>query len=409
LRSHFKRPLAPSIATLAVLVGLITLSPSVLAAQNGRVTDRQLAAMQATVSTNRDVFGGLVVNDSQGIVTIYIANRVNPSRKQQALSAIAADATAKATSVEQGRWSVRYVSRDPSLAVLDGVLAKVTALSWSTDVAAHWISFGIDPRRGTVSVGVDAITPLLASDTLSTFDSLVTLRTMERPKRFSRMADSQPWWGGDRIYDSGLWGNVQCTAGFPAYRNSDGHRGMLTAGHCFSNGENAKQGYCTGTFSCNYYGNMGNVASYSYCNWCLDGEWLDSQAAGSSVQFDVYTTGGQWGQGSATVYGWGQSSVGLGVCLDGSFTTENCGATVVNQLEQCVNIEGQVTCNLTETNSSSRACQGGDSGGPVYRYWGTQAIGAYGLIDAGNAAGTDCLYTEIGDAMNVLGVTIIAY
>jgi hypothetical protein len=31
------------------------------------------------------------------------------------------------------------------------------------------------------------------------------------------------------------------------------------------------------------------------------------------------------------------------------------------------------------------------------------------LVDAGNSAGTDCFYTEIRDAMNVLGVTIIAY
>lgn len=406
-----KRSIVPLTGALALIASSVLLSPAVEAAPTGKVNDRQLGAMQATVSSNRDVFGGLVVNNRQAIATIYVALTASPSRKQQALSTLAADATAGKDlgAIDQGKWTVRYVSRDPSLAALEGILARVKSLSWSAGIADHWISYGIDPSKGAVSVGVDAISPTLASDTRSAFSGLVTLRTMDRPKHLSRLADSQPWWGGDRIYDSGLWGSKQCTAGFSAYRNSDGHRGMLTSGHCFTNGENAKQGYCTGPFSCNYYGNMGNVAAYSYCQYCLDGEWIDSQAAGSSVQGNVYTTHNADGtDNSASVYGWGQSSAGLTVCLDGSVTIENCGATVVGQLEQCVNIEGTVSCNLTEVNSPTQACQYGDSGGPVYRYWGTQAIGAYGLIDAGNGAGTDCFYTEIRDAMNVLGVTIIA-
>ena len=188
---------------------------------------------------------------------------------------------------------------------------------------------------------------------------------------------------------------------------------MLSAGHCAAGGVTVNQGYID-RYGVHINGAMGNVTHVSYCDWCLDGEFLDAAAVGKTVQREVYTTGGQTGNNYAILNSWGQSSVGMQVCTDGSFTTENCSGTVLNT-ELCVQVYDDVTgtyktiCNLTEVGFSVHypGCQGGDSGGPAYRYLGASYITAYGLNESGNTYGDDCFYTEIRDAMNVLGVTLI--
>jgi hypothetical protein len=410
------RNAAACLAVIAQVIVLTASNASVSAAPSGKITDLQISGMQDIVSHNRDVFGGLVVDQSTQSVTVFLAPSSDPSRRQLALSAL----TELGNSPTDPRfgapiWTLRYVSVGPSLAALDSILLRVKSQAWSTDIGAHLISFAINPPLHAVWVGVDEITAAIASDAQVAFGNLVVLKRKDRPRLFSRMLDAQPYWGGDRILINAWWGYAgQCTSGFPATDNGNHHRGMLTAGHCANagggTGTNFQQGYIDSGGTAHVTGNLGNATHVSYSNYSLDGAFLDSQAAGTSVQDDVYTTGGIWGSSSALVIAWGQSSNGMGICLDGSFTTENCYGTVINT-EQCVNFDGQFQCNVTEVSIPGNrvpGCQAGDSGGPAYRYLGSQRIAAYGLVEGGNNNGSDCYYTEIRDAMNVLGVSIIA-
>jgi hypothetical protein len=238
---------------------MVALSPSASAGQSSKYTDRQVSAMQDTVERNRDVFGGLVVDQSTQLVTIFLAPSASPSRRQAALSTLASVSRTEDPKLNAiHRWNLRYVSAGPSLAVLDSIIARVKGESWSADAGAHLISFGIDPSVHAVVVGVDAITDTIASGAQSAFGNLVILKQKDRPHLLSRMLDAQPYWGGDRLVITYWWGYDECTAGFPASDNGNGHRGMLTAGHCGGNGTNMQQGYVDSSGNKHVTGNMGS-------------------------------------------------------------------------------------------------------------------------------------------------------
>jgi len=213
----------------------------------------------------------------------------------------------------------------------------------------------------------------------------------------SRYLDSQPYWGGTRITDTV---NFNCTSGFEATDPNDTYeRGMLTTGHCATSNERVYQGYCD-SGGCHTTGSMGIATRISYGNYVADAEFLDSSDVGSSLEPDVYT----YPYAGQPVYYIGSSFVGMAVCIDGSYTGQNCSGVVLGT-EQC-EFTGQYTvCHLTEasSNNNTRMCQPGDSGGPVY----TAGLTAYGLEESGSQSGTVCFYTELYDALAALNVAMV--
>jgi hypothetical protein len=137
--------------------------------------------------------------------------------------------------------------------------------------------------------------------------------------------------------------------------------------------------------------------------WQADVEFLDAGEIGTSVYPGVYTS--FWN--GDYVIGSQDSWYGQQVCLDGSFTGQNCGDPIVDTLDACVYADGVWTCGLTHVYAQfgGRMCQPGDSGGPVYFI--TTPLLAMGLFDAGNGAGTSCYYSELSNALRVLNVGLV--
>lgn len=189
-----------------------------------------------------------------------------------------------------------------------------------------------------------------------------------------------------------------CTAGFEA---ANGDVGMLAAGHCYTMGEVVPQGYCNPVPFCHDSGNMGKVTIRSQGDYQLDAEFLDATTIGTSLQARVYTSM----TNNRNVYTWGWSWVGETVCYDGSVTGENCTG-YVSAIEQTIYDGTYHDTHVTKTTSSSQLCWNGDSGGPVYTY-GSSGLIAYGLIEARNQDGTTCWYTELGDVLYVLNVSLV--
>jgi hypothetical protein len=150
---------------------------------------------------------------------------------------------------------------------------------------------------------------------------------------------------------------------------------------------------------------MGRVTVQSWADWVPDAEFIDATVTGTGIQDWDYTS---MSDGSHIVTS-GSSFIGMAVCLDGSFTGQNC-AGYVNATNVTRYYSGHYVTKLTEVGPSngSSMCQDGDSGGPAYTGVGYLKLSAYGTISAGNGAGTDCYYSELTDELNALGAGLVA-
>ena len=395
----------------------------------GQFADIQISEMVDIVSDYRyqTVFGGLAGDPNTGVVTIFLAPTAQQTKSAAARAALSAVGTASDPDLGYlpKKWTVQYQTVGPSLAVLNQVASSVdSAQPWRNDVGKGLISYGIDPVRHVVDVGVEEITPTLASDSAAAFGNLVHLQVVSRPLLMDdcitysptppRCLDRQPYYGGDRIADTS---QNYCSGGFTTWDPSaGGDYGMLTAGHCWPVGTSVLQGYVDSLHYVPPYptirsGTMGRVTRQVFGNYLSDAEFLDSTATGTAVAGRVYTT--LDGPANASVSTYGSSFVGMSVCFDGSVTGENCTAVVQAPIQQCI-IPPPATfhvCHVTLASSSNSTviCQSGDSGGPVYTHSGSITVVAYGLIEAGVQpnANTSCYYSEITQSLAELGVGLV--
>jgi hypothetical protein len=259
---------------------------------------------------------------------------------------------------------------------------------------------------GKLVIGVDRITTILLSDAQSAFDGLGQLVQEERPVLHSRLLDSLPYYGSDRVSTGG----TSCTVGFEVYQQiSPGnfHYGMLTAGHCWSAGTVVAQGYYDNNGTLHSSGNMGKVTVRSWGNNVVDAEFLDGTVIGTRVT-DLVWIGPNPPTQALHVHSSGTSVFGLQVCFDGSFTAENCQGDV-DATDVCVQFQGGYNeCHLDRAfslNGSSLA-GGGDSGGPVETHDSTGGLVVYGTDTGGNGTSQE-YYSDIGFELNALNVGLI--
>jgi hypothetical protein len=392
-------------------------------AATGQFADIQIGEMQSIVSDFRyqGVFGGLVGEPSTGVVTIFLAPSPNTTESGSARAALAVIGTSSDPKIEYSpkRWSVRFQTAGPSLKVLNETMRKIeTSEPWRTNVGKTLVSYGVDQARHVVSVGVEAITPNLISDSVAAFGNLVQVHTEKRPAldlqdcefapspKPPRCLDSQPYYGGDRVATSNPFN--ECTGGFEAWDpGAGGNYGMLTAGHCWDVGTIVAQGY---TDQVNYpypwyvptSGTMGKVTRRLWADNVTDAEFLDASSVGTSLAAArVYTTT-PTGSASSFVSDYGMSFVGMQqICTDGSVTGEICSGNTIQQIQQCIYPAQYRVCHETKISSSQTVCNPGDSGGPVYNYSGGRIV-AYGLIESGN-----CYFSEITQVLAQLGVGLV--
>jgi hypothetical protein len=181
---------------------------------------------------------------------------------------------------------------------------------------------------------------------------------------------------------------------------------MLTAGHCWAVNTVVKQGYYDANGNPHTTGNIGQVGSRSYGNNVTDAEFLDADAVGTSVSIGVYV-GGPTIPPAKSVSQGGTTFLGMSVCFDGSFTTENCQG-VVDAVNVCQQFTPYYECHQDRAHSfdGSILAQGGDSGGPVEKGDGSGGLIAYGTITGGLPDHTEYFYSDLGYELSALQVNL---
>jgi hypothetical protein len=374
------------------------------------LSDQQIGELQATVDRHRDVFAGLWGDPVTHVVTVSLASQsAGQRRTNEALNELA---KVGGTADQQIRtrpklWSVEVSTSGPSLAILDTILSRVTTSEpWASDARGALVLWGIDPRLHAVVIGLTAITPKLRADAERTFSGLARLSIEQPLKLQDRSIDSQPYYSSDRIAYS--LATSPCTSGFEAYDpNASSHRGVLTAGHCYPLNAVAVQGFYDNNNVLHKSGNIGKVTRRSYGPNMVDTEFLDAAAVGTSLS-DFVWRGPNPPTGVTKPSGIGTAAIGSTLCFDGAITGENCHG-VVNNLNFCATVDGNVDCSLYQAVSNNGSILGryGDSGGPVFKDDGLGGLTAYGTMTASPDSGVTEWYTDITAQLNALNVGLI--
>jgi hypothetical protein len=258
-------------------------------------------------------------------------------------------------------------------------------------VATHGTkySFGayLDRNLGRTIIQTDAPAEVVSS-LVGTYASMVEIRTETVTDTFSRKSDTPPFWGGAGITFS--VGTPHCTSGYTV-QNASATRFMVTAGHCFDNGETAFTelgGLTVGVAS-------GNALSLG-----KDMVLLGGQSYGTHIY-----TGGVDDSVNAHIASAGDPVVGFNdYCTSGRTTGANCGHT---DLDNNATVCTQTGCKSPVVAYTGGVLPaGGDSGGPFY----VGSIGAPDMHIRGHhiASGGTTRYAEMFSRVaNQYGVTIV--
>jgi hypothetical protein len=363
-----------SLAVIALCVGTLQLASALASAAPVGFSQDQFRQVRDLVEQDASDFGGISVDSASHAFYVYrVSSRIQASKTL----AILQKARDLATS-NDGRpklWRMSVVDIAHSLAELRRTQDQIlTWQPWATDSGAYLSTWFVDPAINAVEVNVTQITPRLTVDA-QVFGSLVRLGVEPRPSTTASRSNDYPppWFGGSVI--SG------CTSGFGVVRKSNGHVGMLTAGHCFSLNSTVYQGSNL----------MGTVTWRVYGGSSYDSEFIDaSGAALPDVYTGCLTCGTYFG-----VINSGPDGVGEAVCTDGSVNLENCSVGITT-VDLCLRYsDGQTVCHLDAAVSTNGhwAVQKGDSGGPVYFHSGSGVM-AVGTIsgESGTGQGSNTVF-----------------
>lgn len=400
------------------------------------VTADDLVPLNGIVDHAPQRYAGLVVDQEKKTVNVYVR-----SGEQ---SAAASDLAALPAPAGSGpRLVVKVVPVQRSAAELATVFHQIdTRQSWTRAVGDRLSSWYIDPAANKVTVGVTAVTDAVRARARAEFGDAVQVVAMPRYQAMAaavtvptakvkvasgpssrtsllataptRLLDSTPYYGGDRII---RWRNNPdntttiwwCTGAFTVKAGTTFY--MSTAGHCGPTGTAWQQGYYeSGAQLIHTTGPMGTASSVQWGNNRMDAAILGGGSYWQGAVYGGQVAGSAWGVG-------GQSSVAVGssICSDGSVTGENCSAKI-SAINACVNLQDDTSgttitvkvCNQALADSTSGVIvQHGDSGGPVLQHTSVldQVVGV-GLVSGGSSNGLHLNFTQIQNFTSTFGVSV---
>ena len=359
---------AAVVAAVAAATGAPGAASAAPAVDGATVSSAQLAGLSAVVAAKPDDFAGASVDPATGVLTV----RVVQGRDGAAQAALRSQLAVRSTAASNGARTLRLQPAGHSMRELTAVRDRVTTeAGWAAlakPVLSEWY---VDVATNTVDVGVTRITPELTRAAQQRFGSLVRLHQADRPSVQTRLIDSPPWYGGNRI---NLSTGGFCTSGFSVREVATGTTGIITAGHCGVVGTVARNNnVVVGTFVQRSNGQE------------LDGALITGSTYSGRV-FGGAVDPGTVRRVTAELHPFNGESL----CLSGSVTGENCTGIIAAQ-DICVAFTDGITrCHLGRITSSNntRLTQGGDSGGPAYQLKSDGTVWAYGLIIGGPSSGT---------------------
>jgi hypothetical protein len=309
------------------------------------------SAITVAVTATLLLFTGLLPASSAAATPDPAA--VNPSAK----AASAGPAAAKDDSLAPDRTAgAKVVSSPAATSALATIQTRI-----ATYVATHGTryTFGsyVNPTTGKIVLDTDAPASLVAS--LTNLSGAATaqrqaagqvqVRRTSTTNTFSRRDDVWPFWGGGGINFFGL-----CSSGYPV-RNSAGTWFMVTAGHCYADGDTVTTE--SGAFT---YGTVSNRRLPNVTGGTADVELIGGQAYSAKV-----FTGGVDSTTGIPVVTAGGAVVGFNnYCHSGRTTGEQCGHTATSTTAQSCTITGCVSPVIAFTGGTIQ--QNGDSGGAFY-------------------------------------------
>jgi trypsin len=304
------------------------------------------------LSAYRSTFGGFSYSEAGTHLDIHLT-ALDPAIERSLLAAVPADDRSSisfvpTTVTEQQLDAVQQAITD-DIDFLSGS-EHLTIAAWSPDYIAgkNLISLvnptaaqlGYLQERYGATVQVDSVSGLPVGDA-------------------SRISDHAPWHGGDFISD----GRVDCTSGLGMH-NPAGQQFMVTAAHCFAQGNDVYNAAVSIGFGINLASHLGSVYA------------RDTRSAGNDAELiPTSASSYMWVSGTSTTtavsldpaYDWvGQ---GTPVCLNGAFEGVHCSGTTGT--EGCINLIStyptRFVCNEVAVSGTDNQMVGsGDSGGPVY-------------------------------------------
>jgi hypothetical protein len=254
-------------------------------------------------------------------------------------------------------------------------------------------SVGPDAQSGTEVMRVVDLTAAKKAYLRERFGSDVDVQAASRADipvlaASSRITDRAPWNGGDFISDR----VTNCTSGLPTH-NGAGQQFLVTAGHCFAAGATVwNYAPAIGLGAATSSTRIGTVYSRDYRAGRLDAELIPAAASSLTWVGGTATTTSRSFAGGA-----GPVAAGSNVCVSGAFEGEHCGLIVQsNRVDQCVNFWDpaagayHLSCDVTQAiGPSAQSVGDGDSGGPVYQYFGSTPK-AVGIITAIGSPSVQC-------------------
>jgi hypothetical protein len=277
--------------------------------------------------------------------------QASPDKNELAATHGTADAAFLARESAASKSVVSTAASRTALATVQTRIAKYVGAHGTKYTFGSWS----DPRTGAVVVDTNAPASLVSSMTSFAGNaSLASVKVQARKQTISdtynRRDDIPNYYGGGGILAAG----ALCSTGY-AVQNSAGTRFMVTAGHCYANGQSVNT-----ESNLRQVGVVQNRLLASLGNGPVDMELLGGQGYWGRI-----FTGGVTSSTSLPVVGAGTAYVGYNnYCHSGRTTGEQCGHTATS-------ISGQV---CTQTGCKSPVIvytggtiqQGGDSGGTFY-------------------------------------------
>jgi hypothetical protein len=320
-----------------------------------------------------ETYGGLALTDAGTRAIVYLTRR--DRRTETAL--------AGSIPVKQLAFEVTARTARQQQQLHDRVAADWAAVQHDGKMLLY--SAGANPATGKEVVKVVNLTPADRRFLLRRFGPDVEVLSARRSDipvaTSSRISDSAPWNGGDFI--SVATGG--CTSGIPTH-NAAGQQFMVTAGHCFAAGATTYNWASPiGLGSATSTTKFGTVFSRDLRPGHLDAEIIATAASSLTWVGGSITSTSRSFQGGA-----GPTQAGSHVCLSGAYDGEHCGLVVqAGQSNVCLNISYtfgvQQSCHLSVAVGTDEQSVGpGDSGGPVYQYFGTTPK-AVGIVTAGSS------------------------